>query len=304
MRNIFKTFLVIMVLIITVAGCTGNTKAPGEKGQEIISAKEALKSASNEEVVLVDAQKSGAYEDGHVKGAVNISRNDITTFGPFPNMLASAEDIAETLAENGISNDSKVIIYDQNNNMDAGRLWWTMKVYGHQNVKVVSGGLQAMLDAGAEKTTTAPEVTTAEYKVKTKNEDMIASKEEVKKQVNNPQDDVVLLDVRTDKEYNEGTIPGSVHFNYINNNYYDSTFRPIRQIHTLYRDKGITPDKTIIIYCKSSIRGAQTYVALYNAGYRKLKLYDGAWIEWSADSSLPVQTPEGTEVKTNFQDGS
>jgi len=303
-KNISKLFLVIMVLIITVTGCVGNTKAPGEKAQEIITAKEALKIVSENNVVLVDAQKSGDYEDGHVKGAVNISRNDITTFGPFPNMLASAKAIEKTLGENGISNDSAVIVYDHNNNMDAARLWWTMKVYGHKDVKVVSGGLEAMLDKGAEKATTTPDVSKVKYEIKEKNEDMIAKKEEVKSEINNPQDNVVLLDVRTQEEYNKGTIPGSIHFNYIDNNYYDSTFRPIRQIHTLYKDKGITPDKTVIMYCKTSIRAAQTYLALYNAGYRKLKIYDGAWIEWSSDSSLPVQTPEGTEVKTNFQDGS
>ena len=69
-------------------------------------------------------------------------------------------------------------------------------------------------------------------------------------------------------------------------------------------DKGIKPDKTIIMFCKTSIRAAQTYVALYNAGYRDLKIYDGAWVEWSADSSLPVETPSGKEAESNFQDGS
>ena len=304
MRNISKLLLVILVLMILFTGCVSNTKAPGEKAQDIISAKEALKIMSKDNVVLVDAQKSGDYEDGHVEGAVNISRNNITTFGPFPNMLASAKAIEKTLGENGISNDSTVIVYDQNNNMDAARLWWTMKVYGHKDVKVVSGGLEAMLAKGAKKATTAPDVSEVKYLIKETNEDMIAKKEEVKSELNNPQNNVVLLDVRTQEEYNKGTIPGSIHFNYIDNNYYDSTYRPIRQIHTLYKDKGITPDKTIIMYCKTSIRAAQTYLALYNAGYRKLKIYDGAWIEWSSDSSLPVQTPEGTELKTNFQDGS
>ncbi len=303
MAKILKLFLVIIALIIIIAGCVG-TKAPGEKGQEIIDAKKVLKIVSEKKVVLVDAQKSGGYRDGHVEDAVNISRNDITTFGPFPNMLASAEQIEEVLGKKGISNDTIVIVYDDNNNMDAARLWWTMKVYGHKNVKVVSGGFKAMLNAGAEKSSAVPEISTVKYEIKEKNEKMIATKEDVKSEINNPQDDVVLLDVRTQEEYNNGTIPDSVHFNYVNNNYDDGTFRPVRQIHTLYKDKGITPDKTVIMYCKTSIRAAQTYLALYNAGYRKLKIYDGAWIEWSSDTSLPVQIPGGSKVKTNFQDGS
>jgi thiosulfate/3-mercaptopyruvate sulfurtransferase len=304
-KNISKTLLVIMVLILSITGCTGNsTDVTGEEGQEIIKASEALEMVSDKEAVLVDAQKSSAYEDAHLKGAVNISRNDITTFGPFPNMLAPAGKIEETLGKNGISNDSTVIVYDNNNNMDAARLWWTMKVYGHENVKVISGGLKAMLDDGAKKSTTTPDISKVEYVAEEKNKAMIATKEDVKAQVNNPEDKVVLLDVRSLEEFNRGTIPDSVHFNFVNNNYDDGTFRPLRQIHTLYEDKGITPDKTVIMYCKTSIRAAQTYVALYNAGYRNLKIYDGAWIEWSSDTSLPVQIPDDTKVKINFQDGS
>lgn len=298
-RSIF--LLVIMVLLLAVTGCT-STKAPGEKGQEIITAKKALKTAEN--VVLVDAQKSSAYKAGHVEGAVNISRNNITTFGPFPNMLISAEKMAKVLGEKGISNDTTVIVYDDNNNMDAARLWWTMKVYGHENVKVVSGGLKAMLKAGAKKSTTIPEVSAVKYVVEEKNEEMIATKEEVKFEINNPQDNVMLLDVRTQEEFNMGTIPASILFDYVTNNYDDGTFRPVRQIHTLYRDIDITPEQTVIMYCKTSIRAAQTYLALYNAGYRNLKLYDGAWIEWSSDTSLPVQIPDGANVTTNVQDGS
>lgn len=304
MKNIFKIFLVVLVLIITVSGCVGNTEAPGEKGTEIISADKALQSMSKENVLLVDTQKSSAYEKGHIKGAVNISRNDITTFGPFPNMLAPADKVEKALGEKGISNDTTVIAYDDNNNMDAARLWWTMKVYGHENVKVVSGGLKAMLDAGVEKSMQTPEISTAEYKAEAKNEEMIAVKEDLKAEVNNPDDDVVVLDVRTLEEYNRGTIPDSIHFNYVNNNYDNGTFRPVRQIHTLYKDKEIIPDKTVIMYCKTSIRAAQTYLVLYNAGYRNLKIYDGAWIEWSADTSLPVEIPDNVNVKTNFQDGS
>lgn len=301
MKNISKLLLVIMVLLLAFTGCT-STKAPGEKGQEIITAKKALKTVEN--VVLVDAQKSSAYKAGHVEGAVNISRSKITTFGPFPNMLISAEKMAKVLGEKGISNDTTVIVYDDNNNMDAARLWWTMKVYGHENVKVVSGGLKALLKAGAKKSTTIPEVSAVKYVVEEKNEEMIATKEEVKSEINNPQDNVVLLDVRTQEEFNMGTIPASILFDYVTNNYADGTFRPVRQIHTLYRDLDITPEQTVIMYCKTSIRAAQTYLALYNAGYRNLKLYDGAWMEWSSDTSLPVQIPDGANVTTNVQDGS
>src|SRR6056297_4185663 len=146
MKKIAKIIFVLLTFAIIFTGCEADITFPGEVGQDIITANQALKMIENEDVVVVDAQKSGDYEDQHLEGAVNIARNDITTFGPFPNMLASASKIEETLGENGISNNSKVIIYDNNNNMDAARLWWTMLVYGHDTakMKVVSGGLTAL----------------------------------------------------------------------------------------------------------------------------------------------------------------
>jgi thiosulfate/3-mercaptopyruvate sulfurtransferase len=79
----------------------------------------------------------------------------------------------------------------------------------------------------------------------------------------------------------------------------------VQQIRINYLELGVEPDDTVILFCKTSIRGAQTYLALYNAGYRNLKLYDGAWVEWSSKPSLPVQKPEesGAPVPT-VQDGS
>lgn len=303
MKNISKLFAVIITVMLVITGCSG-LDTPGEEGQEILQAGDVLDSTGEEDTVLVDARSADDYEKSHVEGAVNIGMNDVTSFGPFPNMLAPGDEVGEVLGEKGIEKDSTVIVYDDNDNMDAARFWWTLKVYGHEDVRVVSGGWKAMQKEDADETDAVPEVEAVEYEVDDKNEDIIATKEEVKEQVDNPSDDVVLLDTRTSEEYNEGTIPGSVHYNYENNNFDDGTYRPVRQIHTLYKDLDITPDKTIIMYCKTSVRAAQTYVALYNAGYRDLKIYDGAWSEWSSDDSLPVETPDGSDVEANVQDSS
>ena len=306
MKKLSTVIFIVIAFSLVLTGCISyEVQVPGEQGQDIITAEKALEAIKEDNTILVDAQSSSDYSDGHVQNTVNISRSDITVLGPFPNMLAPASKIEETMSKNGISNNMRVIAYDSNNNMDAGRLWWTMKVYGHENIQVVSGGLKALQKAGAVTTTNKePEIKTTEYKTEEKNTDMIATKEEVLEQVNNPSDDVVLLDVRSQEEFNRGTIPDSVHINYVKNNNSDGTFKSIDEILEIYPDNDVNPDQTVIMYCKSSIRAAQTYVALHNAGYRDLKLYDGAWFEWSSDTSLPVEVPEGSSTETNFQDGS
>lgn len=306
MKKAAKVLFVLLAFAIILTGCESNISVPGEVGQDIIKADKALEMIKEENVVVVDAQKSGDFEEQHLDGAVNIARNDITTFGPYPNMLASASKIESTLGKNGISNDSKVLIYDNNNNMDSARLWWTMLVFGHEteNMKVISGGLNALKEAGASFSSGDYEAEAAEYTVDEKNEELIAAKEDVLQQVNNPSDDVAILDVRTREEVNQGIIPGAVHINYVDNNKENGEFYPPSYIQRYYPDHDITPDQEVIMYCKTSIRAAQTFLALHNAGYRDLKIYDGAWIEWSSDSSAPTAMPSGQAPEPSVQDGS
>jgi len=306
MKKTAKLLLLLLTFAIILTGCEADISVPGEVGQDIITADEALKMIEEETVVVVDAQQSGDFEDKHLDGAVNIARNDITTFGPYPNMLADASKVESSLGENGISNQSKVLIYDNNNNMDAARLWWTMLVYGHDttNMKVISGGLNALEEAGANFVSGDYEVEAVEYKAAEKNEELIAAKEEVLAEVNNPSENVEILDVRTAAEVNKGIIPGAIHINYVNNNKDNGEFYPPSYIQRYYPDHGITPDEKVIMYCQTSIRAAQSFIALHNAGYRDLKLYDGAWIEWSSDSSTPKAMPTGAPATPSAQDGS
>lgn len=275
-----------------------------QNGEYIIDAEDVSMLLEQNDTVLVDAQNSTEYKNKHVDGAVNISRSHIVVNTPYPNMLAPKEQIAEILGLRGISNDTMIIIYDNNNNMDSARFWWTLLVYGHTKAKVVSGGLSAMERAGFAVNNSRVATTPVTYTINTKNKEYIASTGEVKGQVDNPDPNVCIIDTRTLEEYNEGTIPGSLHINYTNNNFNDGTYKPVRQVRILYREAGIKPSETSIMFCKTSVRAAQTFLAMFNAGYKNVKIYDAAWIGWSDDSSLPVYTPSGKKIEATVQDGS
>ncbi len=302
LRNFIGFLMVLSVLLLLSCGPDF-----AENSNSIIEADEALALTGEENVVLVDTQKANFYQMEHVEGAVNISRADIVVMEPYPNLVGTKEQIENVLGSKGISNDTTVVIYDNNKNMDAARLWWTLLAYGHapDSVKVVSGGLNALRLAGAAIGNDRVNSTPAVYTAEAFDASMMAALEDVKGQVDNPDADTCIIDTRTIEEYQEGTIPGSIHYNFENNNFSDGTYRPVDQIRINYLELGVEPDDTVMMFCKTSIRGAQTYLALYNAGYRNLKLYDGAWVEWSSKPSLPVQKPEqdGGPVPS-VQDGS
>ncbi|MEA1910716.1 MAG: rhodanese-like domain-containing protein, partial [Spirochaetota bacterium] len=197
-----------------------------------------------------------------------------------------------------------IVIYDSNKNMDSARLWWTLKIYGHDNIKVVSGGMDALVISGKTISTETPAITESVFKVSELRNEMLAQKKEIKSQINTPDQNTVIIDTRSLEEYNEGTIPGSILLNFSGNNFSDQTYRPVSQIQLRYLEEDIDYNDTVIMFCKTSIRGAQTYLALYNAGYRNLKLYDGAWVEWSASPANPVFKPETKVYQIDSSDNS
>lgn len=297
-----RSVVTILLIILTLAGC--GVKTSGEKGTEIISAKEASVLIDKDNIILVDAQSAMDYKKGHIENSVNISRADIVVNSPYPNMLCSPEQIKKVMEDRGISNTSTLVVYDSNKNMDSARLWWTLKIYGHDNVKVVSGGMDALIRAGKSVSTSVPKVSRGDFKVSELRSEMLALKKEIKDQINTPEVNTVIIDTRSLEEYNAGTIPGSIHLDYVGNNFADQTFRPVSQIQIRYLEEDIDYNDTVIMFCKTSIRGAQTYLALHNAGYRNLKLYDGAWVEWAASPANPVFKPKSKVYQIDSSDNS
>ncbi len=295
LRRVAVSVGVLALLLGTVLLFSGCAPRPaGATGTEIVEASEVSGLLENSNALLVDTRPMPEYREEHISGAVNISRGDIVVLQPFPNLVAPAEQIERVMGNRGIDNDTLVIAYDDNNNMDAARLWWTLKAYGHDEVKVVSGGLNALRNAGFALDDAAPQVGETSFTAEPLNEEMLVTAQEIRRQLDEPSPEVVLVDTRSEEEHLEGHIPGSVHIDYTENNFSDGTFRPVNHIRIIYLQKGIDYEKEVQLYCHTSIRGAQSYLALYNAGYRDLRLYDGAWVEWTANPMNPVFVPETT----------
>lgn len=292
-------FLVMAMLVSSLTGCASNDFAKTTESL-IVSAKELNDYVGKANVVIVDMQSAEGYAAGHVEGAVNIPVSDIMINVPVSNMLTSKKKIETLMGSKGISNDTLVIAYDTNK-MSASRLLWTLFMYGHENVKVVDGGLDAINAAGFTLTAQEPVVTEAVFTAADPSQNWLATKSDVLNQVNNPDENTVLLDVRSDEEYySVGKVPTSVMMNYTGNFYsVDGTFKSVETTRINYLQAKIYPKNDIIIYCQTSMRAAPVFVQLYEAGYRNIRIYDGAYLEWSSDSSNPVEMPEGQSAPVN-----
>lgn len=268
----------------------------------IIEASDFIKVYKNDNTFVIDARGEEAYGKGHLEGAINLSPSDLVVDKPVAATIAPKPKVERVLSGLGITNDSTIYIYDDNGGVSAGRVWWTLKVYGHENVMIINGGATAVVKQGITPVKKATELKKSEYTAKEANLDMIASFDYVTEVIENPDSKVKIIDVRSIAEYEQGNIPTSILYPHTKNLYSDGTFMSARDMYLFYLDKGIKRDDELVLYCKSSFRATQTLALLQEAGYENIKIYDGAWLEWEAAGG-EANTPEENAPVTD-QDGS
>ena len=151
----------------------------------------------NVRLVEVDVDTK-AYDTGHIAGAVGWNwRTD--TQDTLRRNLPTPEQLQSLLQRSGISPDTTVLLYGDNNNWFAAYALWLLKYYGHKDVRLINGGRTKWIAEGRELTTDVPTYPAGTYTVKQPNRDIRALRDLVIENVNKAGS--VLVDVRSPKEY-------------------------------------------------------------------------------------------------------
>ncbi len=288
--------------MLTLAAC-GNFDFEAQTGNYIVTAKEAL-TMMEDGAILAAACPAEDYASGHIEGAISLPMSDLTVDEPYANMLPEADEVAAVMSAAGVSENDTLLVYDNNNNMQAARIQWTLNVYNNFNVKVVSGGLAALERAGAQVVSEATVLEPAVYTAGEKQKKLVVTLDYINLLLDKDDGMTVIIDTRSDEEFAEGTIPGSVHVEYLNNNYPSGEYKSVQNLQSTYIKLGVLPDpeKTYILFCKTSVRAAQSYTAMKDMGFSDVRVYDGAWTEWIDVNGEP-EAPSETQVPT-VQDAS
>ncbi len=299
-----KTVLAIILALVMIAaaGC-GSFQFSEETGNYIVTAKEAL-SMMEQGAVLAAACPAEDYAGGHIEGAISIPMSALTVSEPYANMLPSADEVAAVMSAAGVTENDTLLVYDNNNNMSAARIQWTLNVYNNFNVKVVSGGMNALERAGAQIVSEATVLEPATYTAGEKQKKLVVTIDYINLLLDKDDGMTVIIDTRSDEEFAEGTIPGAVHIEYLWNDYPSGEYKSVQDLQSTYIKQGVLPDpeKTYILFCKTSVRAAQTYTAMKDMGFEDVRVYDGAWTEWIDVNGEP-EAPTETTVPT-VQDAS
>ncbi len=260
--------------------------------QDVISVNDLAKISKNNDVVMVWAGAEDGYKV-HITGSVNVPHSSLCTDVPIRNVIKSTADMAKELGANGISPDKTIVVYDEGSTKYAGRMYWMLKYLGAPNVKMLNGNMTAW-KAGRKPITGSPTKLGAATFTPKVNESVMAKMDEVKKAVNNSA--YVIVDARTPEEYagtaetdlRPGHIPSAVNVNYETLIDDKGLLKSNEALKAMFESKGITSNKTAIVYCETSVRAGVIFLALKGLGYPNVKVYDGAYLEWQATASNKV----------------
>jgi thiosulfate/3-mercaptopyruvate sulfurtransferase len=245
------------------------------------------------------------YRAAHVPGAVYVSLAEDMAAprtgknGRHP--LPSVEALAALFGRLGISRDTQVMAYDQDNGMYASRLWWSLRYLGHDAVAVLDGGWAKWTREGRPTSSGDEHRSPATFDARPHPE-MRLSVEDVAARLADPS--LLLVDARAPERFegrNEtidraaGHIPGAANHFFKTNLAEDATILPTDKLRESLGGTlmGRSPSE-VVMYCGSGVTACQNLLAMEHAGLSGARLYVGSWSEWSADPSRPTEKGPST----------
>jgi thiosulfate/3-mercaptopyruvate sulfurtransferase len=259
---------------------------------------------SDDNVVVAEVDEDPSlYDEGHIPGAIKLHwRDDLED--PVERDLVDKPTFERLMSERGVSNDSTIVVYGDKNNWFAAYAYWYLKIYGHEDVRILDGGRTKWVDESRELTTDAPEPKQGDYKAAERDESIRARRDAVEQGIG--EQTKALVDVRSPQEYSgelisppgyeqegaqrAGHIPTAQSIPWAQAVRDDGTFKPAGQLRDLYEGKGITPEKEVTAYCRIGERSAHTWFVLRELlGYETVKNYDGSWTEWGNLVDVPIE---------------
>lgn len=260
-----------------------------------------------DQALVIDVRRAPLYWLGHIDGAQHVDRDlFLSTRNEVVSLVPDFADIAALLGNLGATQETPVVVYAEDNNPYAARLVWTLHYHGHTKAFVLDGGYQKWTKEGRPTSllsSAKPQPVDYTIAELSSYPDVRAEADYIRTRIDHPY--TVIWDTRTPKEFQGndvranrgGHIPGAVHLNWTDLQEEVDGVKVLKnrdEIISLLQARGLTPDREIVAHCQTGIRSSYATLVLMGLGYQRIKNYDGSWIEWANNPTLPIVLADGT----------
>jgi thiosulfate/3-mercaptopyruvate sulfurtransferase len=239
----------------------------------------------------------GEFLAGHVPGAQRFDIDAISDkSNPLPHMLPSPEQFAAQVGTLGVGDGMTIVLYDGIGLYGAARVWFTFRVFGSDNVRVLDGGMPKWKAENRPLETGAAKPRAAKTFTPKLNRAMVASIDDVQKVLLDKNAQVV--DARAADRFRGeapepraglrgGHMPGSfnVPFGEVLK---DGRLKSHDDIAAAFKQAGVDLDRPVVTSCGSGVTASILTFAIEALGKQPGKVYDGSWSEWGARPDTPI----------------
>lgn len=244
------------------------------------------------------------WERAHIPGSVYadlVTDLSDTNEGAYPFERPAAEEFAAAMAHLGVGDDTRVVLYDNDVNEWAARVWWLLRSYGFEDVGVLNGGWKRWVAEGRPVSVDDPEIPEATFTPDPRPE-RVADMATVRAAIDDPE--ISLLNAlrppdfagtgRPIKYGRPGRIPGSENVpahgeeGVVRGDL--ETYQSVEELAERFAAVGATDADRVITYCGGGIAASSVAFALELVGHDDVAVYDRSLSEWGRDESAPMET--------------
>jgi len=282
----FKYWPLIVLMLLSV-----QVQAQQNAKTFLVSAVE-LSESDPSVIVLHVGMSSDEFTSQHIRGARFLDLNRIAPSSETTQRdLPAVDSLVAAFEQVGVSDQSRVVLYDTGNGLSAARAFFTLDIIGFGNAALLDGGFAAWA-SGAFPIGTGPSPSVFQGSITAQfNPDLVRTASQVQEELSSH----YLIDARSAGEYSGetpgntitrgGHIPGAAWLDSSSHLQEDGLFKPLEALVELYKD---ADGKPTIVYCRTGMKASQSYFVARMLGL-DVAMYDGSFFDWSNQTEYDVE---------------